>query len=455
MPTMLPRLEITQTLRPVDLVSAAAPTRSSASPGTSTLLALPRPAPYAAVTVALRHRPHRTDLGFTSGATRLAGWYDGSTGRVGIDVTDGERPTSTHRSRRHGTVETRPTGLGVTLTGPRLTVLVEEDGRWTARAWVDLSDRIDTRDERWLAGLRTGHRADTGAVTAVRAGGFGQLGMRDIRWVTHADGSLVRDGRAAWLSATSAGPGFFDTAHTSVWRVEGLDGDLSVTHSADLWFRRPDRPGVYGDNATHLVRHGDGWLVATSTWGDFDADDPDRHVGVTLAETDTDVLRGEHVLDTRRLALPTDGLDSVGVWDPHLVRTGGEWLVGYVSARRYFSFHPCLASGPNLDSLGMVGAATERTATEGTTLAEVDGEWLVVASDGRDGPRGTRKAYPVWDSAMRSRGALAAPYPSNIPWPGLARVDGTWLMVTFDGTPAGGKLPGYGTHGDLVVMREV
>jgi hypothetical protein len=26
-------------------------------------------------------------------------------------------------------------------------------------------------------------------------------------------------------------------------------------------------------------------------------------------------------------------------------------------------------------------------------------------------------------------------------------------MVTFNGRPVGGKLLGYGTHGDLVVMR--
>jgi hypothetical protein len=31
--------------------------------------------------------------------------------------------------------------------------------------------------------------------------------------------------------------------------------------------------------------------------------------------------------------------------------------------------------------------------------------------------------------------------------------DGDWLLVTFDGTPVGGPLTGYGTHGDLVVMR--
>jgi hypothetical protein len=30
---------------------------------------------------------------------------------------------------------------------------------------------------------------------------------------------------------------------------------------------------------------------------------------------------------------------------------------------------------------------------------------------------------------------------------------GDWLMVTFDATPYGGPLPGYGTHGDVVVME--
>ena len=29
----------------------------------------------------------------------------------------------------------------------------------------------------------------------------------------------------------------------------------------------------------------------------------------------------------------------------------------------------------------------------------------------------------------------------------------TWVMVTFDGTPSGGELLGYGSHGDLVVAR--
>ena len=228
------------------------------------------------------------------------------------------------------------------------------------------------------------------------AGGFGQLGLRDTRFVTGEDGRPLRDDGALWLTATSAGPGFFDTAHTSVWR---FDPDaLEVTHSADLFFRRPDRPGVFGDHATHLVRTDGGWLVATSTWGDFEA--PTTRAGrrtpaglrVTLAESDADLLRGAHVLDTRELPLPVDGLDSIATWDPHLVRRDGEWLVGFVSARRFFDFHPALAAGPTLDDLRLLGAASRP-----------------YVDRGHDAGRGRRPDGRSWPATDATPDAASAP----------------------------------------------
>ena len=127
--------------------------------------------------------------------------------------------------------------------------------------------------------------------------------------------------------------------------------------------------------------------------------------------------------------------------------------MGFVSARRFFDFHPALAAGPTLDDLRLLGAATDRTATEGTTLVEVDGRMVVLASDGRESPRGQRARFPVLDLEMRDVGVLDAPYPTNLPWPSVAHVDGAWLMATFNGRAVGEKLLGYGTHGDLVVMR--
>jgi hypothetical protein len=48
-----------------------------------------------------------------------------------------------------------------------------------------------------------------------------------------------------------------------------------------------------------------------------------------------------------------------------------------------------------------------------------------------------------------------APYPTNIPWPTLLQHDGRWLMLCFNGNRYGGRLVGYGSHGDVVVLKEV
>lgn len=432
-------------MRPVSLLGTVLVQTS----GDTSATACPLEAPYAAA-VATGIGPI-TRVSWRSGAELLEAVY--AEGRVAIAVTSAGR-TTLHRSLRHGRVPPAPEGLALTLTGAHLTAFTCAGGVWTARARVDLGDRIDTRSEKWLAALEVGH---DGPVQRLEAGRFGQLGLRDLRAVSHADGTPYRldDGRVL-LSATSAGPGFFDTAHTSVWALD--PATLALEHRSDLFFRRPDRPGVYGDHATHLVRERDRWLVATSTWGDFVARRPGASVAVTLARTGTDVLHGVHVMDTEPLDLPTDGFDSVGVWDPHLVHTGEEWLVGYVSARRFFRFHPVLAAGPALDRLTVRGADPRRRATEGTTLARLPGGqgWVVLASDGREGRQGQRERYPVLDLAMNEVGTLEAPYPTNIPWPTMIPVSADQtLLVGFDGTPYGGSLLGYGTHGDVVIARSV
>ncbi len=433
--------EIVARQRPVDLVAPAFTAVTVEGPGD---WPLPQPAPYAAAVVTTTGPAMLT---FTSGATTMMVRLHDDV--LDLHVTAAGRTTH-HRSRRFGRLDGPPEGLALTLTGTHLTGLTRERGRWRARARYDLSERVDTRDERFCGAL---HLDVEGLVQDVRAGAFGQLGLRDVRLVSEADGTPVRDGRRLLFTATSAGPGFFDAAHTSVWSLDP-DGWLPE-HRADLFFRRAGRSGVYGDHATHLVRDGGRWLVATSTWGDFDGHTGrsrrDASVAVTLAESDADLLTGRHVLETRRLTLPTGGLRSVGVWDPHLVRIDQQWHVGFVNASRFFKFHPALAAGPTLDDLTLLGADPSRTATEGTTLLRVDGEWVVVASDGRQGPRAHRATFPVFDLALRQTGRLDSPYPSNIPWPTLVEIDGRWVMVTFDGTRMGGELVGYGTHGDLVI----
>lgn len=462
---MLPRLEITARHRPVAVVGRALIARGYDEPGPGVDRALlPLTAPFGAIEVDLAaddpSGPVRVELKGPDGSA-LAVTLEA--GRVGLSVT--ARGRTTHRrSRRHGRLRGTPARFAIALTGTHLAALVHEAGSWVVRGRVDLADGSfpgapDVRDPEWLSGLVAGWSAPDHAVTAWRAGTFGQLGLRDTRVVSHADGTPYRlAGGGVLFSATSAGPGFFGTAHTSLWELRGAE----VRRRGALHFERSEGGGVHGDHATHVLRDGDRWLVATSTWSDFPAAERDRagaRVQVTLAETEADLTHGEHVLATRPLELPTDG-PSVGQWDPHIVRRDdGSWLVGYVSARRFFDFHPVLAGGPDLGDLRLLGAATDRRATEGTTLVRLDGGWHVLASDGRDNPKRTRARFPVLDLTMRDVGSLDAPYPTNLPWPTLIPPDPDvagdgWRMLTFDGTPSGGPLAGYGTHGNLLVLSQ-
>ena len=215
---------------------------------------------------------------------------------------------------------------------------------------------------------------------------------------------------------------------------------------AQLYFLRDGL--VLGDHAGQIVRDGDRdeWIVANSSWGDFDF----KGLHVRHTATTDDILSGVHLLQTQRTALPTEQ----GSWDPGITRIDGRWYVGFVESpsQKPFTFHPALAvaaEGAAWDEqLELVGAATELRQTEGPILAQVQGTWWFLASDG------DARHYPVFDLSMRRVGRLDAPYETNIPHPQLLPLDdGGFLLVTFDGTQYAEDLMGYGGHGDVLIMR--
>lgn len=400
-------------------------------------------APFVAVEGALAGPAH-VGLELHSGPVSLSCRYDGRRRRLHLEVVDSRGRRTRHVSRRHGRLAAAPEAIALTLTGRWLTAWSRATAAdpWVGRARVRVTDHVEVRDPSFLRGLTV---AEPQGTSSWSGGTFGQVGLRDLHLVTDADGTAyVRDGRH-YLTATQAGPGFADAAQTGVWSWRPGTDDLRP--ESLLWWRREGL--VHGDHAVHLVRDGEQWRALASTWGDFDR----TRVAITLATTTDDVLTGEHVLEGAELDLRQPPGPHVGVWDPHLARIDGSWHLSWVAARSFFDFRPALGRAPAPEGpWELLGVAEDRSATEGGVLVETDAGWRLLASDGPGNPAGLQRRYPAFDLSMREVGTLDAPYGSNIPWPSVVAHDGTWSMLSFDGTTYGGALPGYGTHGDVIVL---
>ena len=335
-------------------------------------------------------------------------------------------------------------GLAFALCENQVTALVDTGDGWqpvlTERTKV--ADLVDLRREDVLAAHTYAWSASGVDQASVRAGIFGMTGLRDPHLVQNADGTpYTRDGRV-FLTWTCAGLGFFQQAHWTVWSLDPA-APAEMRLESQLFTRRDGL--VLGDHAGQLVRDGDRWLVATSSWGDFEP----GNIHVRHCESPDDLLTGVHVLETEATPLPTEH----GSWDPALTRIDGAWQVGFVESpsQEPFDFHPALARTSAegwFEDLAPVAAATDLHQCEGPIIVTVDGASYLLASDGDD------RHYPVFDLTGRRIGRLDAPYPTNIPHPNLIPDPaGGWLLVTFDGTPYDDKVMGYGGHGDVIVMH--
>ena len=258
------------------------------------------------------------------------------------------------------------------------------------------------------------------------AGGFGQLGLRDTRFVTGEDGRPVRDDGGAVADARRRpGPGS-STPPTPASGASTPTPSRSRTPPT-CSSAGPTGPGVFGDHATHLVRTDGGWLVATSTWGDFEA--PTTRAGrrtpaglrVTLAETDADLLRGAHVLDTRELPLPVDGLRL----DRHVgppPRPARRRVAGRLRQRAPVLRLPPgrrRRAGARRPAAAGRGDATVRRPRARRSSRSTAGWWCWPAT-GATPDAAAAPASRRTTSTMTETGALDAPYPTNLPWPTLA-----------------------------------
>ncbi|PRY44449.1 hypothetical protein [Umezawaea tangerina] len=435
--------EIAHQFRPFDLIAPRFQQYDKrAAPASDKLVRTgvrPR-APFGTVLVEVRSGA--AVAGLAGGGTSVLGTVDPVAGRATIEVTAGGTTTVVKSA---AVTVSGSYGLAVVVNENAVTVLVDGQPVLTERDGVRAL--VDLRVPAVLGGLdyAYGGRGQV-RLGRVRAGYYGQAGVRDPHVVQHADGRpFIRDGKL-YLTMTNAGLGFFQQAHWAVWTLDLAD-PTRVEQVAALFFARDGV--VLGDHAGQIVYDDRTrrFILLMSSWGDFDF----KGVHVRHATTRADVLSGVHVIPTEQLALPT----SVSSWDPALTLVDGRWRLAFVESEAQqpaFVFHPALATGPPgadyAESLTLVGADRTVDQTEGTIIQRVGGRWYLFASDG------DAREYPVYDlSSMAKLGELDAPYGTNIPHPVLLPVGRDWWLVTFDGTQFAEPVLGYGGHGDLIVMR--
>jgi hypothetical protein len=347
---------------------------------------------------------------------------------------------------------------------------------------------LDLRDETRLepspTALRNGFGARSGTgsnilIDRVRAGYFGEAGVRDPHVVQYANGEpYIRDNKL-YFTLTNAGLGFFEKAHWGVWTMDLSDYNR-IEQVGNIFWRNADDPvvpptKVLGHHAGQIIRDEEEsrWILLASSWGDFgpqggdrgnfgtvtypDGQDPDGPTAPYEPSVDilyderpfgVNILRGVHVLEGKKHPVNNTPFPTEGKWDPGLTRIGGRWYLAYVIALDLFSdFQPALArSGPGQDHLQaveFVGADWGKRATEGPIIQRLGGEWRLFASCGDDEPAQFQGRYPIYflvaanpeadetdrqaaengtGQRLQFDGYLDAPHPTNIPHPMIVPV---------------------------------
>ena len=302
---------------------------------------------------------------------------------------------------------------------------------------------LDLRDQSRLkpspTALRNGFgarstRGNTILFDRVRAGYFGEAGVRDPHVVQYADGAPYIKDNKLYFTLTNAGLGFFEKAHWGVWTMD-LSDYTKIEQVGNIFWRNADDPvvpptKVLGHHAGQIIRDEaeSRWIVVASSWGDFgpqggdqiaggfgtitypDEDNYEPPVDILYAEKPatpgglplaTNILRGVHVLEGKKHPVNAVPFPTEGKWDPGLTRIDGRWYMAYVIALDLFSnFQPALSRSPvggdHTDAVQFVGADWEKRATEGPIIQKLGGEWRLFASCGDDEPAEFQGRYPIY-----------------------------------------------------------
>ncbi|WP_326807027.1 hypothetical protein OHB04_06755 [Streptomyces sp. NBC_01775] len=458
-----PHFTVIHSLRPVDLIAPRFVDHDTGPMGhpPARLLAEAGPAaPFAAVIADVAALPPGGSVApglETADGTEAVRVRHDSTGSGGTTTVEVVRPGGTTTVATVRERLSAPFRLAFTVTGHTVAAFVSTGA--SARGGLPwrplLTDKgavaplLDLRQPALVKRLRYSCHSGGGAtVRRLRAGHFGQLGLRDLHLVRDVGGRPYVRGGKVFFTAGCAGAGFSQEAHTGVWAMDP-DGPERMEQVAKLFFARDGL--LFGDHGGQLLHDParDRFIVLT-VGGNL----PTPGVRMYHATTSADLLRGVHVLHDRPLEAPF----TRSAWDPALIRYEGRWHWAYVDVTAYepeLSFRPVLAvaerGGDYADGIALRRVPPGPPNTEGCRWQHFGGQPRLLVSDR------AHKAYPRLDLSMRPRGAIDAPYPLGTPFPQVfpdpGSPSGDWLLVTFDESMYEETVLPYGTHGKVVTMR--
>ena len=234
----------------------------------------------------------------------------------------------------------------------------------------ETGDELDLRRKGVLATFKNGFGARNGSgraiiLDSVRAGYFGEAGVRDPHCVQYADGTPYIKDNKLYFTLTNAGLGFFEKAHLTVWTMD-LSDYTNIEQVGNIFWYNEGQPNIIlGHHAGQIIRDEEEgrWIVVASSWGDFGPQGGDQGNFNTITYPDeaptyeppVDILYNEVPL----FGEPPQGcahpggqeapgkrrpLPYRGQVDPGLTRINGRWHLSYVIALDLFSdFQPALA----------------------------------------------------------------------------------------------------------------
>ncbi|MBD7987105.1 hypothetical protein H9645_03595 [Luteimonas sp. Sa2BVA3] len=272
-------------------------------------------------------------------------------------------------------------------------------------------------------------------------GALGTCGMRDIRPVTHPDGSPVVRGNKLVFSAHT-----FDVTSNgflSIWEL-----DLVTYAATQISSFQGTRGGVFErDVAAHVVMNSeDSFDIYAGTWGERAR--PGGTITSIWYSTSKRILDGGiHNIGTAvPMVLPGMLTSEYGAYDTHIVFDGSRYLCAYTITERHdFSgspFYSAVAESVDRVTWTLVWSDPTRQRYEGNSALKAGGAWWYLS--------GGETSMNIHDAAGNYIGKLDGAHdgrPTTQPWPSVVPVGDVYIMLSFDGVVK----PPSSRWGNLVV----